>query len=200
MTIIRLTRCAIQSILPEKKKKKKKPDSLLVLIIYNPRPSSKECLLVLCISHSQFSPSPLPFRTNQLYYLQLYLSLLFTSSTCGFLHIMPLMVERRAPGQSRQMHTRFINGYILYCIWSNYDRSKTSVTCTLEEERLSTIVRIGVVREREGAQRKGHSQKRGGTRRELGRRPIFRQAEEEPTEVQFLSITNEKITCPIIFP
>lgn len=171
-----------------KKKKERKQTHYQSLLFIIQDHLQRSVSFVLCISHSQFSPSPLPFRTNQLYYLQLYFSLLFTSSTCGFLHIMPLMVERRAPGQSRQMHTRFINGYILYCIWSNYDRSKTSVTCTLEEERLSTIVRIGVVREREGAQRKGHSQKRGGTRRELGRRPIFRQAEEEePTEVQFLS-------------
>lgn len=42
-----------------RKKKKKKTDSLLVLIIYNPRPSSKECLL--CPLYKPLPVLSLPF-------------------------------------------------------------------------------------------------------------------------------------------
>ena len=113
-------------------------------------------------------------------------------------------MERRAPcpGQLGGMQSQFINGYTLYCLWSNHERSKTSLICTLEEQKLSTITGISVRREMHGARRKGANEKRRGTRRKLWERLIFRgQAEkEEPAKIWFLPIMSEKEKLVSSFP
>ena len=118
------------------------------------------------------------------------------SSICGFVLIMPLNSGKKSPMPRavRRDAITIHNGYILFCVWSNHDRSKTSMICTLEEQKLSAVSRMSVRREMHGAQRKGANKKRRETRRKLWERWIFRgQAEkEEPTKIRFLPILSEK--------